>query len=143
MRQFHLNALLSITTGFLCPVPGTEYPIDCVYDILNFMTSDDLYTHALPRVSQECKPYLLEAHPFLDEISLEDLRGVKDWSKWETRLQALAMQYGEWHEVRPIHFEDHEVIDPIEELQRMKPDAQVIVIDLTEDDEINPTGDIS
>src|SRR3990167_2376272 len=60
-KQFHLGDVLSITTGRLV----SPRHIDGVYDILNFMTGDNLFTHTLPRASDECKPYLVAQFPQL------------------------------------------------------------------------------
>ena len=32
--------------------------MDGIYDILNFLTGDNLYTHQLPRAMRECEPWL-------------------------------------------------------------------------------------
>lgn len=58
-KQFKLSQVLSITTGrLLCDIGG-------VYEILNFITGDDLFTHALPRASRFAEPLILEAYPEL------------------------------------------------------------------------------
>lgn len=58
-REFHLGDVLSITTGRLISPRG----IEGVYDILRFMTGQDLFTHQLPRAMTEMKPRLLAQHP--------------------------------------------------------------------------------
>src|SRR3989338_2928760 len=60
-KQFHLGDVLSIATNRLV----SPRHIDGVYDILNFMTGDNLFTHQLPRASDECKPYLVKQFPQL------------------------------------------------------------------------------
>ena len=140
-KRFHLANVLSVTTGFLFPEPGTEYPIDGVYNILNFMTRDDLYTHALPRAAEECRPLLFEQLPFTRDIDIEFMRGVEDAAKWTALLDELVAKHGAFHEVYPIGADDHEVVDPIDELLRMKPDAEIIPIVI--EDEVNPMGDIN
>ena len=66
-KQFHLGDVLSITTGRLV----SPRHIDGVYDILNFMTGDNLFTHQLPRASDECKPYLVEQFPQLATTEMD------------------------------------------------------------------------
>ena len=66
-KQFHLGDVLSITTGRLV----SPRHIDGVYDILNFMTGDNLFTHQLPRASDECKPYLVAQFPQLAAAEME------------------------------------------------------------------------
>lgn len=134
MKKFHVGTLVSITDGHLI-APNL---INDVYDILNYMTGDDLYTHALIRAGGECKPYLFEQFPWLREVTAPD--NIKEcWQQWRDELVA---KYGEWHEVRPIHSEDHEVLDPIEEAKRMGLGDKLIAIDLTEDEPPSPYGDI-
>ncbi len=60
-RAFHIGDILSVTTGIFVSPDG----IGGLYDILNYMTGDDLYTHQLPRASQQCRPALLAQHPQL------------------------------------------------------------------------------
>lgn len=120
LRQFHLGDILSITTGRLVSLRH----MDGVYDILDYMTGDSLYTHQLPRAGDECKPYLLEQYPFLNEITGEEVtpQNYKEW------LETQVQKYGEQHKVRPIHFEDHEIIDPVDELQRMGVGEEKIIV---------------
>ena len=66
-KKFHLGDVLSTTTERLV----SPRHISGVYDILNFMTGDDLFTHQLPRASEECKPYLLEQFPQLDTPEMD------------------------------------------------------------------------
>lgn len=58
-KQFPLGVVLAITTGrLLCDMGG-------IYEILNHMTKDDLFTHQLPGASKQCKPVLLAQFPEL------------------------------------------------------------------------------
>jgi len=54
MRKFHISDILTVTTGKMVSVHNVEG----LYDILNYMTEDNLYTHQLPRAMEECEPYL-------------------------------------------------------------------------------------
>lgn len=58
-KQFTIGQILSITTGRLCCEMGG------VYEILNFITGDNLYTHVLPRAMRFAEPLLKEEHPEL------------------------------------------------------------------------------
>jgi hypothetical protein len=118
-KQFHLGDILSITTGRLV----SPRHIDGVYDILNHMTGDSLFTHQLGRASDEYKPYLIMEMPWLAEIDHSSVT-TDNWQQW---LQEQVAKYGEMHEVRPIHPEDHEIIDPVDELRRMGVDESKIV----------------
>ena len=61
-KEFSLGDVLSITTGRLL----SDCHMDGVYDILNWMTGDNLFTHQLPRAAEKCEPWLIEQYPQLD-----------------------------------------------------------------------------
>ena len=61
MKLFHIGDVLSITTGRLV----SSKHIGGVYDILNYMTGDELYTHQLPRACDECLPAFRKQYPQL------------------------------------------------------------------------------
>lgn len=94
--SFHIGDILSITTGRLV----SPRHIDGVYDILNWMTGDNLFTHQLPRAAGECAEWLAEQ----------------------------VRQHGETREVAPLAAEEHTYVDPFCELRMMKPDAEVIAV---------------
>jgi len=122
-KQFHLGDILSITTGMLV----SPRHIDGIYDILNFMTGDDLYTHALPRASGECRPYLAEQFPQLVTVEMnlattelrDALSGVNITEERRTIvddwLAKQISQYGEIFSVSPLPKGAHTVKDPFTE----------------------------
>lgn len=119
-KPFHLGDILSITTGRLV----SPRHIDGVYDILNWMTGDNLFTHQLIRASRECEEPLLAQHPDLRDVEVpDDLDGKEAVEAW---LAAQIAAYGETREVAPLGDGDHTRIDPITELRMLKPDAEII-----------------
>ncbi len=126
-REFPLGDVLTITTGRLVSTRG----IGAVYDILNYMTGDDLSTQQLPRAADECRPHLIAQHPQLGsplmDIAVADLDSrlsdnlsfcdaaevVCDW------LSVLTETYGETFPVEPIPARDHAVIGPVIEAEMM------------------------
>ena len=77
-KQFHIGDVLSIIAGYQVS-PRKK---DGIYDILNFMTSDDMFvSQQLPRAFKDCKLYLLEQHP---QLKCVDASGVtpKNWQEW-------------------------------------------------------------
>ena len=126
---------MSASTGFLLCI------VDELYEILDYMTGDSLFTHALPRASRECTPYLKEQFPFINDIDATVV--TKD--NWQQFLNEQIAKYGEWHIVKPMHAEDHEVIDPIEELKRLRPDLtddDILIVNPNDSDNIDPAGTI-
>jgi hypothetical protein len=127
-RPFHLGDVLTITTGRLV----SPRHMDGVYDVLNFMTGDNLFTHQLPRACEECAPELLRQHPQLRDVSVPDFSSpdhVPDW------LAEQVIQYGETLALAPLAAIDHTRIDPLTELAMMRPDASATTVVVVLDDE--------
>jgi hypothetical protein len=123
--------------------------MDGVYDILNFLTGDNLFTHQLPRAMRECEPWLRTQFPDLfpespkmaahieamDKLVAEDGaagRGGRELrqagiSKW---LHVVQKDFG-LPDMLPVYemaSEMHTRIDPIKEAQSMVGDDRVIVV---------------
>jgi allophanate hydrolase subunit 1 len=142
MKTFHISDVLSITTGKLV----SSRHIDGIYDILNFLTGDNLYTHQLPRAMRECKPWLRSQFPSIMEDSpiITKLLPVLDAKitnadKQKDRVQAACEQWVKMVQteanlpeivvVYEMGAEMHTHIDPVEEAQAMVGDKRVIVLD--------------
>lgn len=124
-KRFHLGDVLTITTGRLVSLRHME----AVYDVLNWMTGDNLMTHQLPRAMDECQPHLLAQHPDLAGIEVPDFGdgpreqleiAIADW------LAEQVARFGEYREVAALADGDHTVIDPLEELAMNYPNIPVI-----------------
>lgn len=126
-RAFHLGDVLSVTTGRLV----SPRHMDALYDLLNFMTGDNLFTHQLPRACDECAPALLERHPDLKSVEVpaefRDPAHVEEW------LAEQVTRYGLTRQVAPLAEGDHTRIDPLTELSMIVPDAPVVVVLLDEE----------
>lgn len=119
-RQFHIGDILSITGDKLV----SPRLIAGVYDILNFMTGDSLYTHQLPRAMRECRPHLLKQHPQLSGID-ESTVTEETWCAW---LDVCIAEFGETLSVEPLPEHVHEFIDPISELaEKVHPDKIIVL----------------
>jgi hypothetical protein len=119
-KQFHLGDVISITTGCLM----SPRHIEGVYDILNFMTRDNLFTHQLGRAAEECKPHLLRQHPQLATIDIEHVTA----DNHSEILAGLCAEYGETLLVTELPEHSHEFIDPMSELvEKVHPDNIVTV----------------
>jgi len=126
-RTFHLGDILSITTSRLV----SPRHIEGVYDILDFMTGEDLMTHQLPRAARECEGPLLAQHPDLAAAVPPEKFGDDPESAKEAVDRWLAGQvavYGETRDVAPLAAGDHTSIDPLEELRMMRPDDGIIAV---------------
>lgn len=122
-RDFHIGDILSVTDGHLV----SPRHVEGVYDILGWMTGENLFTHQLPRASDECRPSLLAQHPDLAAVVFPER---DDWTKeavyeW---LATVVAEYGETRPVLPLSAEDHTSIDPLSELRMMRPDMPIIAV---------------
>jgi hypothetical protein len=126
-REFDLSDILSVVPG--CLVSSRH--MDGVYDILNFMTGDNLFTHQLPRAIGECEGPLVEQHPWLADVVTPAWKGTTneelriEVDAWVAELKAI---HGECLPVTPL--EDWHRMDPIQELAELteRPD-RIIVVD--------------
>lgn len=105
-RSFALGEVLSITTGkLLCDIGK-------VYEILNWMTGDNLFTHQLPRVMRECAPFLLKKNPQLADVDANSVN-AETWRSW---LHEQEQRFGARVEIEKLPPSEHYEIDPIAEL---------------------------
>lgn len=124
MKDFHIGDVLSITTGKLV----SPRLIDGVYDILNYMTGDNLFTHQLPRAWEECAAALIEQFPQLAEIDGKDCNS-DNWKQW---LDDKVAQFGERLNVQPLAEGRHAFKDPITELEELWRKDRVITVKVKE-----------
>ncbi len=108
IKRYHLGDILSVTHGRLV----SPRHIDGVYDILNYLTGDNLFTHQLPRASEVCKPHLLKQHPQLKEVSSDDVT-TDNWEAW---LDKQIVKHGETLEIAPLPDGQYQHMNPISEL---------------------------
>jgi len=118
MKEYHIGDILSITTSRLVSLRRT----DGVYDILNYMTDDNLFTHQLPRASEACRPALLEQYPELAGVDISGMNG-DNWREW---LGEQEKRYGAQLPVRPLELWYR--MDPFSELQEMMPNKPIIIV---------------
>ena len=121
MRDFHLGDILSITTGRLV----SPSHMDGVYEILNYVLHDDLFTHLLPRAAEQAKPVLLAQHPQLAAIVAPKL----DADTWRAWLDSQVAPQGETLPVEPIAASQRVMRDPIGELVEMVGADRVVLVE--------------
>lgn len=119
-RAFHIGDVLSAYSGYLV----SNRHMAGVYETLNYLTGDSLYTHALPRAMDECHGWLERLHPQLKEIDCSGLN-PETLPAWLARVVA---KYGETLELQPLPPEGHEFRHPVEELEAMVGKDRVIKV---------------
>lgn len=116
---FETGQVLTVTTGkLLCDVGK-------LYEILNFMTGDDLFTHQLGRAAMECKPGVLRQHPQLSAITGEDITS-ENALQW---LDEKKAELGDGFDLEPLGENEHQFIDPIAEAVAMVGPERVVVVE--------------
>lgn len=123
-KDFPIGAVLSVVTGRLV----SENHMDGIYQVLNWMTGESVYTHQIPRISDEAEPIILAMHPRLAEakVEAEQVNG-ENWRDW---LATWKARYGETIAVPQMTIAEHERIDPMSELAEMVHPDKIIVIDV-------------
>lgn len=121
-RSFHIGDILSITTERLV----SPNHMDGIHQILDWMTSDTLFSHQLGRAVDECVPALRAQHPDLAAVTVpDDLAGEEPTLAWLAEQVAI---FGETREVARLAAADHTRIDPIAELAMKHPGMPVVVV---------------
>jgi hypothetical protein len=126
---FGLGQVLSITTGRLLCDMGE------VYEILNHITGDNLFTHALPRANRFAAPLVLELFPQLRKAEEESNQSRLDalLATTEKPMDAVkewlaSLDLPESFEL-PTWADAWLAVDPLAELEAMKrPGQEVIVV---------------
>jgi hypothetical protein len=120
-KDFPTAAVLSTITGRLVCEDG----IGGVYEVLNWMTGEDVYTHQIPRISKEAAAALIAAQPALSKAIEEADRVTPDnWREW---LAVWTERYGETIACPRMTVDQHERIDPLSEAaEKFHPDRIII-----------------
>lgn len=120
IKEFPTRDVLSTITGRLMGDIGG------VYQVLNWMTGESVYTHQLPRISREAVPVILAHTPELagaieeaEDVTPENYLQYRD--SWEKR-------YGATLSVPKMTIAEHERIDPLSELaEKVSPDRTIVI----------------
>lgn len=145
MKQFHISDILSVTTGRLV----SSRHMDGIYELLNFLTGDTLFTHQLPRAMRECEPWLRSQFPYLfpehppvkkcldglDAMMKIDGNSRVDRARTCAEFVVAVQREAKFPELLPDELPVYEMgekmhihIDPIEEAKAMVGDKKVIAI---------------
>ena len=138
MKLFHISDVLSVTTGRLLSTRHMEG----MYDVLNFLTGDNLFTHQIPRAMRECQPWLEAQFPQLYGAEMQTLLLALDasiqklWSSEDPGPTCAAwvgsvretFQLPEILTVYEMGADMHTHIDPVEEARAMVGDDKVLTV---------------
>lgn len=121
-KAFPTLDVLSAITGVIV----TLRKIEPVYEVLNFMTGESLFTHQLPRVGEEARAVMLEFQPMLAEAIKEAGQVTPDnWQQWG---RTWLKRYGAQLMVPRMTATQHKTVHALDEAQAMLGDKSVIVV---------------
>lgn len=103
-KEFPSDAVFSTITGRLMGEIGG------VYEVLNWMTGESVYTHQLPRISREAQAVMVAKQPSLQQ-AIDEAKQVtpENFREW---LDRWIDRYGPVIAVPKMAIDDHERIDP-------------------------------
>lgn len=121
-KLFPIDAVMSTLTGVLV----SENGIGGVYEVLNWMTGESVYTHQIPRISHEARPVMIALYPDM-QAAIEEAAHVngQNWRQW---LATWTDRYGAEIAVPVMNIAEHERIDPMSELaEKVSPDRIITI----------------
>lgn len=119
-RDFHVGVLLSILGDKMICLNG----IEDFYDILNFMTAENLYTHQLPRAAHEVRPEILRQHPDLGDY--DDISVTR--SNSSRFLNAMVAKYGEFRSMAPFPPREPKYDTPVADAIEITGDCTKVIV---------------
>jgi hypothetical protein len=135
VKEFDLGDILSITHDRLV----SPRHMEGIHDILDYTTGENLFNHAMPRVSAICKPVLLAQHPQLNTPEVQaavDELGAKiklasDRKRFlDGWLTGMKIKFGDELSVEPLRPANYESIDPVFELEERIGADKIIRVEL-------------
>lgn len=120
MKELPTNDVLGVVTGRLLGDIGG------IYEVLNYMTGESLFTHQLPRIADEARPVILAKYPMLQQaIDEAEQVTTKNWSEWRDRWLG---RYGPVMAIPKLTTDEHERIDPLSEAAEYFPPDRIITV---------------
>ena len=111
-KNFDLESVLSITTARL--FTDTKK----VYDILNYLTNSNIFTHQMPRAIKAAQHYILARYPQLEGVGQYVI--INNYEDLKTFLNSQKAVFGNSFALSPMPREIYEYMDPIEEAIEMQ-----------------------
>jgi len=121
-KEFATADVLSTVTGRLMG------QMSGIYEVLNWMTGESVFTHQLPRISKEARPVLVAAHPLLQQ-AIDEAEQVTQ-ENWQTWRQTWEDRYGPTIAVPKFNADTHERIDPMSETAEIFHPDKIIAVTL-------------
>ena len=119
--KFDIGTILSISHSRLLTSIGN------VYEILNYMLDDNLFTHQLPRAGRFCQKFVIAEHPQLERW--DDFNEQITTENWEEYLEKAKIMFGEELGISKVPGGVWTYKEPVEELSEMVDKEKIIVVE--------------
>lgn len=107
-KEFDLGVILNITTMRLFT------NMEDVYEILNYLTGDNIYTHQIPRVMSIAKTYILSLYPELTGVG--NTVEINSFDDAKVFINEQKKVFGNKLSLSPMEKTDgYSYVDPIKE----------------------------
>lgn len=126
-KDFSIGCVISVTSGKLL----AEFSE--VHELIEWMAGEPVWTHQIPRVSEEATPHLTAQYPALADVVVPD--GLDTWDKVRAFLAGISPVLGERLSVESLPTVDHTSIDPLSELGLMGVSPDRVIVANLEGDE--------
>ena len=119
-KDFPTLAVLSVTSGRLLTQPSrANNGFDQIYEILEWMTDDQPFTHQLGRFAEECKQWIYQWHPEIIEADkLIENKLIEKCEAEDVKACQTAMlaKFGETITLQKVPQSYHEIKNATDEL---------------------------
>lgn len=122
-KEFSIEAALTVTTDrmFLKDIGD-------LYEILNYITGDSLFTHQLPRGARFAKPFILAACPILEDVTPEFVSASIEEIGWDKTCDKIFAMLPKSISLEPAPEGVWNQKNPIEELIEMRGGTDGIIV---------------
>lgn len=93
-KNFDLDVILTVTSGRLFT------NIENLYDILNYLTNDKIYTHEIPYLMNIAKKYILSKYPQLVNVGRDV--AINNWQDIKNFIDEQKKIYGNSIRISPM-----------------------------------------
>lgn len=140
-KTFPLRVVLTVTTGRLLTEPRgpRDNGISDLYQLLNWITSDNLFTHQLPRAESVAQPYVLGCFPELaaandylpkldEALNADKSNAGHAINEWLAEVKTQC-RFADTYDIAPMS-EGWTRIDPMIELETMVDPSKIIKVEV-------------
>lgn len=120
--KFNIGIVLSISHSKLLTEVGN------VYEILNYMLDDNLFTHQLPRAGRFCQKFVVAEHPQLEKW--DDFNEQITPENYKEYLEKAKAMFGEELEISKVPGGVWTYKEPVEEAQEHFAKENISVVDM-------------